>query len=145
MQAPRARRTATTTGRRARLASCACLYDFSGQRGAATWANDPNNVARTVDIIHYLAQDVGDMISVVQLLNEVAAYTSDTFAKAVRQYWLDGYAAVRDGAGSNVQVMIGDAFEGVQAWSGFMQPPAYQGVLMDYVRGSQQASITTRR
>ncbi|KZV87181.1 glycoside hydrolase family 5 protein [Exidia glandulosa HHB12029] len=103
-----------------------------GQRGAATWANDPENVSRTVNIIHYLAQDVGDMIAVVQLLNEVAAYTSNTFATTVRQYWQDGYAAVRDGAGPNVQVMIGDAFEGVQAWAGFMQPPDFRGVLMDY-------------
>ncbi|EJD48927.1 glycoside hydrolase [Auricularia subglabra TFB-10046 SS5] len=108
-------------------------YDNSGQRRPdPQWANDPDNVARTINIIHDLAKDVGDQIAVVQLLNEIAGYTSPAFANAARLYWQKGYAAVRDGAGNNVQVMIGDAFFGVQAWTDFMQPPDYRGVLMDF-------------
>ncbi|KAH7106356.1 glycoside hydrolase [Auriculariales sp. MPI-PUGE-AT-0066] len=109
-------------------------YDNSGQkRNDPQWANDPNNLQWTVDVISFLANDVGDSIAVVQLLNEVAAYTSQQFLVATKQYWQDGYHAVRGAkAASNVQVMIGDGFQGVNAWQGFMQPPAFTGVSMDY-------------
>lgn len=91
------------------------------------------------------------MIDVLELLNEPAGYVSPAFAAVVRQYWLDGYAAVRE-VDSDIQIMIGDAFLGVdvwclcvcaqamvtnpftQSWQNFLTYPNATGVLMDYVR-----------
>jgi len=110
-------------------------YDNSGQRTSNyTWASDPDNVPHTLAVIQFLAANVGDMVSVIELLNEPAAYTSSDFAEVVRQYWLDGYNTVRNATSSTVQVMIEDAFLGVDSWENFMSPPAYENVLMDTVR-----------
>jgi len=107
-------------------------YDNSGQRTSNyTWASDPNNVPHTLSVIQFLAANVGNMVSVFELLNEPAGYTSSEFADVVRQYWLDGYTTVRNATSSTVQVMIEDAFLGVDSWENFMSPPAYDNVLMD--------------
>jgi len=73
------------------------------------------------------------MIDVLELLNEPAGFLSDAYTQAVRQYWLDGYAAVREEVGDDLRIMIGDAFRGVSSWTGFMTSPQYTGVLMDFV------------
>ena len=113
-------------------------YDNSGQRtNNVQWVSNPDNIPKTLDVIKFLAQDVGDMVAMVELLNEAAGYTSSDFAAAVRQYWLDGYKVVRDAAGSDVRIMIGDAFLGVQSWQNFMRPPDYQGVMLDIVSRSK--------
>ena len=54
------------------------------------------------------------MIDVIELLNEPAGFMGSDWAAAIRQFWLDGYSAVRQAAGVGIKVMIGDAFLGVE-------------------------------
>ena len=86
-------------------------YDNSGRRGTASWAGG-NNVARTLDLVRFMADRVGGMIDVLELLNEPGGWQSD-IAAVIGDFWTDGYAAVRDVAGNGLKVMIGDAFLGV--------------------------------
>ena len=46
----------------------------------------------------------------IELLNEPAGFLGSNWAAAIRQFWLDGYDAVRQAAGAGIKVMIGDAF-----------------------------------
>lgn len=86
-------------------------YDNSGQRGAAEWAQG-NNVARTVDIVKFIAGQIGGMIDVFELLNEPGGWQED-IAHVISDFFEDGYNAVRQAAGDSLKVMIGDAFLGV--------------------------------
>lgn len=52
------------------------------------------------------------MVDVIELLNEPAGFDANV-ASVVRQFWNDGYNAVRGAIGGGVKVMIGDAFLGV--------------------------------
>lgn len=89
-------------------------YDNSGQRtGSPVWGTTPDNVTRTVDTLKFLAKEVGSQVSVIELLNEAAGFRGSDWAAVIRQFWLDGYAAVRSAAGSGLKIMIGDAFLGV--------------------------------
>lgn len=94
-------------------------YDNSGQRtGNAVWAINSTNVERTLDYMRFLATNVGDMLDVIELLNEPAGFMGDDWASVLRQYWQDGYNVVRDIAGNSLQVMIGDGFLGVDVSPG---------------------------
>lgn len=89
-------------------------YDNSGQRTTnPQWALSTTDIARTVDIVRYIAESVGGLIDVLELMNEPAGFRGDEWAAAVRQFWLDGYDAVRGAEGDGIKVMIGDAFLGV--------------------------------
>ena len=57
------------------------------------------------------------MVDVIELLNEAAGFMGPAWAAAIRQFWLNGYQAVRQAAGAGIKVMIGDAFLGVQVCS----------------------------
>ena len=46
----------------------------------------------------------------IELLNEPAGFMGSNWAAAIRQFWLDGYGAVRQAAGVGIKVMIGDGF-----------------------------------
>ncbi|PIL35559.1 hypothetical protein GSI_02287 [Ganoderma sinense ZZ0214-1] len=105
-------------------------YDNSGRRGSASWAQG-DNVARTLDLVRFMAAKIGGMIDVLELLNEPGGFQSD-IANVIPQFWKDGYDAVREAAGSSLKVMIGDAFLGVDNWDGFLAYPEAQGVLMDF-------------
>ncbi|KAJ7707731.1 glycoside hydrolase family 5 protein [Mycena rosella] len=108
-------------------------FDNSGQRTSPPeWAANPANVSRTVDTIAFVAANVGGMVDIIELLNEPAAFTSDAFAATLRQYWQDGYGAVRSVGATGNQVMIGDGFLGVDSWDNFLTYPSAQGVMMDY-------------
>jgi len=86
-------------------------YDNSGQRTPnPLWDSNPANVSRTLDVIKYIATHLGNMVDIIELLNEPAGYMSNDFANVVRQYWSDGYQVVRNAAGGGVKVMIGNAF-----------------------------------
>ncbi|KAJ8508798.1 hypothetical protein ONZ45_g8953 [Pleurotus djamor] len=107
-------------------------YDNSGQRTSSPqWATSSNNVARTVDILKFMATTIGGMVDVIELLNEPAGFLPSV-AAVIRDFWLNGYVAVRDAAGEDIKVMIGDAFLTVGNWQGFLTAPQGQGVLMDY-------------
>ena len=110
-------------------------YDNSGQRtGNPQWALSAADVNRTIDILTFVAEEIGGMIDVLELLNEPAGFMGDVWADTVRQFWQDAYEAVRSAAGTDLKIMIGDAFLGVQSWTDFLTYPGAQGVLMDYVR-----------
>ncbi|KAI1796836.1 glycoside hydrolase [Ganoderma leucocontextum] len=105
-------------------------YDNSGRRGSANWAQG-DNVARTLDLVRFIAAKIGGMIDVLELLNEPGGFQSD-IANVIPQFWKDGYNTVREAAGASLKVMIGDAFLGVGTWDGFLTYPEAQGVLMDF-------------
>ncbi|KAH9945165.1 glycoside hydrolase [Epithele typhae] len=105
-------------------------YDNSGRLGGANWAKG-NNVSRTVDIVRFIAAQIGGMIDVLELINEAGGWQSN-IAAIVRDFFTDGYDAVRSVSGTDLKVMIGDAFLGVANWDGFLTPPSGQGVLMDF-------------
>lgn len=92
-------------------------FDNSGQStGSPAWASDQDNVPRTLDIIRYIAENIGGIIDVLELLNEPVGWRSD-IGTAIRSYWQNGYNAVRQADGGGIQIMIGDAFLGVQVCS----------------------------
>jgi len=95
-------------------------YDNSGQRTPnPTWAQNATNVALTLDIIRFIVKNVGGMIDIMELLNEPAGFMGDDFLQVLRQFWLDGYDQVRGIARPDLQIMIGDAFVGVDVRSSF--------------------------
>ncbi|KAI0077909.1 glycoside hydrolase family 5 protein [Panus rudis PR-1116 ss-1] len=107
-------------------------FDNSGQRtGNPTWGQDPNSVPRTLDIIKFIAEKVGGLIDVMELLNEPAAYRQSV-ANVLEGFWTQGYNVVRNTAGGAMKVMIGDGFLGVQSWENFLTYPNAQGVFMDF-------------
>ncbi|THH09164.1 hypothetical protein EW145_g2215 [Phellinidium pouzarii] len=109
-------------------------FDNSGQRTSnPVWATDEGNVNRTIEILTFVAENIGGMIDVLELLNEPAGFTSNQWASAIRQFWGDAYSAVRDAVGSQIKIMIGDAFLGVDNWENFLTSPSAQGVIMDNV------------
>ncbi|KAF8227308.1 exo-beta-1,3-glucanase [Tricholoma matsutake] len=108
-------------------------YDNSGQRTTnPVWAVNPANVTRTIDTLRFIVQNTNGMVDVIELLNEPAGFIGNAWSQAIRQFWLDGYDAVRQAAGAGIKVMIGDAFLGVQSWGNFLTYPRGQGVLMDF-------------
>lgn len=110
-------------------------YDNSGQRtNNPTWATNSTNVNRTIEILTFVAENVGGMIDVLELLNEPAGFEGDQWEDVIRQYWSDAYSAVRNAVGTGLQVMIEDAFLGVDNWENFLTSPGATGVLMDTVR-----------
>ncbi|EJD06576.1 glycoside hydrolase family 5 protein [Fomitiporia mediterranea MF3/22] len=107
-------------------------YDNSGQRtNNPVWATGDGNVNRTIEILSFIAEKAGGMIDVLELLNEAAGFISSEWATTIRQFWQDGYNAVRQAAGSGMKIMIGDAFLTVQNWENFLTYPSSQGVMMD--------------
>lgn len=107
-------------------------YDNSGQRtGSPAWGTGPDNVPRTLDLVRFLADRLGGMIDVLELLNEPLG-PDPSIGSVIGTYWTQGYQAVRGVAGSALQVMIMDAFLGVDAWEGFLTYPSAEGVLMDF-------------
>ena len=120
-------------------------YDNSGRRGAASWAGG-NNVARTLDLVRFMADRVGGMIDVLELLNEPGGWQSD-IAAVIGDFWTDGYAAVRDVAGNGLKVMIGDAFLGVAVRAFRPGLGAYTGLSADMRRRAELGRLpdTPRR
>ncbi|KAJ7127012.1 glycoside hydrolase family 5 protein [Mycena epipterygia] len=107
-------------------------FDNSGQRTSPEeWSQNPANITRTVDTLRFITANIGGLIDIVELLNEPATFLSSTYPATLRQFWQDGYNAVRSVAGTANNVMIGDGFMGVDSWTNFLTAPA-QGVLMDY-------------
>jgi glucan 1,3-beta-glucosidase len=89
-------------------------YDNSGQRThSPQWALNQANVNATLEIIQVIASQLGPMVDAIELLNEVAGFLGPAWDTAVRGYWKSGYEVVRQTAGDDVLVVIGDAFEGV--------------------------------
>ena len=89
-------------------------YDNSGRRtGSPQWALNATDVNATLAVIQVLASELGPNVDAIELLNEVAGFYGSAWDSAVRQYYQSGYAVVRQTAGNDIVVVIGDAFEGV--------------------------------
>lgn len=96
-------------------------YDNSGQRiTMPNFQQSPENVQRTLDILKFVVKNIGGMIDVIELLNEPAGFYGDSYAQIIRQFFQEGYEMVRETAGDNLKVMIGDAFLGVQVRFAFL-------------------------
>jgi glucan 1,3-beta-glucosidase len=90
-------------------------YDNSGQRTSnPVWGVTPDNITRTIDTLAFMVNNVGGMVDVIELLNEPAGFLGSDWDAAIRQFWSDGYDAVRQAAGAGIKVMIGDAFLSVE-------------------------------
>jgi glucan 1,3-beta-glucosidase len=50
------------------------------------------------------------MVDVIELVNEPGGFLGSNWAAAIRQFFLDGYDAVRKAAGAGIKIMISDAF-----------------------------------
>ncbi|KAF7374908.1 Glycoside hydrolase family 5 protein [Mycena sanguinolenta] len=99
-------------------------FDNSGQRTSTTeWENSSANQTRTVDTIRYFAEQLGGLVDIIELLNEPATFLSDSYPATLRQYWQNGYSAIRAAGDTSNQVMIGDGFMGVDSWTDFMTYP----------------------
>ena len=61
----------------------------------------------------FLAEEVGDQISVLELLNEGAGFLGSNWASTIRQFFGTAYGTVRSAVGNDLNIMIGDAFLGV--------------------------------
>lgn len=111
-------------------------YDNSGQRtGNPQWALNPGNVQRTINDLIYLANHTVGLLDILELLNESAGFISPQWTGTTRQFFQDAYYAIRSVIGPNLNIMIGDAFQGVQSWNGFLTAgTGANGVLMDWVR-----------
>ncbi|OCB84685.1 glycoside hydrolase family 5 protein [Sanghuangporus baumii] len=82
-------------------------YDNSGQRTSnPTWATNDENVNRTIEILSSIAENAGGLIDILELLNEAAGFMSNQWASTIRQFWKDGYSAVREAAGPPMKIMI---------------------------------------
>lgn len=88
-------------------------YDNSGHlTNDIAWASDDDSVPRTLDIIKFIATQVGGMIDILELINEPGAFVP-AINSALPGYFRDGYQVVRDAAGGALKVMIMDGFLGV--------------------------------
>jgi glucan 1,3-beta-glucosidase len=67
-------------------------------------------VKRTLDTLRFIAREIGGMVDVIELMNEAAGFLSGETAAIIKQFWMDGYAAVRESGGGGIKIMIGDAF-----------------------------------
>ena len=69
----------------------------------------------------------------IELLNEPAGFLGSNWAAAIRQFWLDGYSAVRQAAGAGIKIMIGDAFLTVDVCCFIFICVILLGILMLYI------------
>jgi len=118
-------------------------FDNSGRRGAALWATQSSNIARTNAIILKLSKEFSqhiysDVVTSVQPVNEPASFKSQGILSAARQLYYDSYGNLRWPDPNQPQVteglllLIHDAFMGLAYWTGFMTDRnTYQGVSMD--------------
>ena len=111
-------------------------YDNSGQRTPnPQWALNGTDVNRTINDLVFLANSTVGLIDILELLNESAGFISADWVAVTRQFFQDAYIAIRAAVGPDLLIMIGDAFQGVDAWQGFLTAnTGATGVLMDWVR-----------
>jgi glucan 1,3-beta-glucosidase len=89
-------------------------YDNSGQRtNNPVWGVTQSDLQRTIDTLTFIAKEIGGMLDVLELINEAAGFEGQNWLDNIRQFYQDGYNAVRDVAGQDLVVMIGDAFSPV--------------------------------
>ncbi|KAJ3564549.1 hypothetical protein NP233_g8229 [Leucocoprinus birnbaumii] len=114
-------------------------FDNSGQKKSfPEWQTRSDFISRTNAIMKTMAsmwKDMTNVVSIIAPLNEPAGFDGDQILSVTKQYWFDSYGNIRFPFGtsqqSNTVVMIHDAFQPLSFWNGFMQPPNWEGVILD--------------
>jgi glucan 1,3-beta-glucosidase len=102
--------------------------DHSGKVGDIAWAN-PENISKSLKVIEQLAaryKGRGALLG-IELLNEPAWLNG---RRRLRDYYQRGYDTVRARHGTEVAVVISDAYR-PKRWSRAMQNPRYQQRWLD--------------
>jgi len=101
----------------------------SGREGAANWHKDPKNIAQTLRVLEAFAQKYGRHPALfgIELLNEPRGNLP---LETLKQFYQDAYARLRPLLDADKAVVFHDSFRPL-LWKRFMQPPAYQNVILD--------------
>lgn len=104
-------------------------WDHSGHAGDMAWPYKPEYIAQTLDVVEALSAHCRRYPNLVgfELLNEPRW---DVPIDTLKSYYQEGYARVRKHLSASVAVVIHDGFRSTE-WSGFMQEPDFQNVLLD--------------
>ena len=102
--------------------------DHSGRIGDIAW-NEPESLAKSLRLIERLAQRYKgrDSLIGIELLNEPSWLNKRKF---LRQYYEHGYDIVRKHCGTNVSVVVADAYR-PKKWKRVMQDSKYQAKQLD--------------
>ncbi|WP_165066379.1 glycoside hydrolase family 5 protein [Paludisphaera rhizosphaerae] len=105
-------------------------WDHSGRQGTLGWHTSRENVEHSLRIVDDLAARFGSRSNLIgfQLLNEPRW---DVPMDILKGFYRDAYTLVRKHIPADrASVVIHDGFRPGE-WSGFMQPPEYQNVVID--------------
>ncbi|KAI0250270.1 glycoside hydrolase [Lactifluus subvellereus] len=110
-------------------------FDNSGQRtNAPQWALNTANVDASLAVIQVIATELGPQVDAIELLNEIGGFYGPVWDATARTYYQNGYNTVRQAAGNDIVVVIGDAFDALPRWQGFLSYPQANRVMMDVHR-----------
>ncbi|KAG7447408.1 glycoside hydrolase [Guyanagaster necrorhizus] len=116
------------------------------------WHSNRTNIGRSNDIFYKMSSMFADKVDMIEALNELssiypshcyhefiglkpAGFYGDVALLAIKEYYYDGYPAVRSNQQRNALVLIHDAFQDLSYWKDFMCPEdKYDGVAMDIHR-----------
>jgi aryl-phospho-beta-D-glucosidase BglC (GH1 family) len=135
-------------------------FDNSGQHtNTPQWALNQANIDATLEVIKVIATEVGSQVDAIELLNEIAGFLGPQWNAAARTFYQSGYDVVRQAAGDNVVVVIGDTFDAlsvrachcitpvvrfsspVQSWQGLLDYPQANRAMMDVVSLTSFGSV----
>lgn len=102
--------------------------DHSGRMGKVEWTK-PENTKYTLAVLGELTQRYGnhETLAGISLLNEPGW---DVPLDTLRQFYKDGYNAVRRYSDEKIAVIISDTFRPFE-WNGFMSGAEYKNVMLD--------------
>lgn len=105
-------------------------FDNSGWRDHLEWQNG-DNVEKTLKVLEKVADRyaTNPAVTAIEVLNEPLGPSLDM--DRIKQFFQDGYKRIKD-KNSNVNVVIHDAFQPIGSFNDFMQPPEYNGVILDH-------------
>lgn len=104
-------------------------WEVGGKEGEFSWHKDSQNIKATLDVISGLAERYKSSKNLygIELINEPNAKIPLSFLK---DFYKQGYKAVREHCGSDVAVVINDSFRPYE-WTEFMIEPKFTNVVLD--------------
>ncbi len=104
-------------------------WDHSGFSGKTEWHRDEKNISQSINVISRLAQRYAEYKDLwgIELLNEPHQSIP---IKILKNYYKEGYKAVREYCSNDVAVVISDSFR-PNAWNDFMTQPEFKNVILD--------------
>lgn len=108
---------------------CQNGFDNGGLSGVISWHQKEQNIIDTLDFIHQLARTYQDQerLSGIQLLNE-PHWTIPLVL--LEDFYLKGYAIIRDILGDKVSVIMHDAFR-INEWETFFREHRFVNTYLD--------------